>query len=304
MSGSNYGKFAVLCAVWGLTWIAVKFGVTSLPPVLFAALRFVAAGTVFLGIAMWQGQSIRALAVDWCGLIIASLLMITLCYGPLFWGMTKIPSGTAAVLEMSLTPVCLFVFGVALRQETWSWAATIGLAVGSLGLYLLFVGEAQVSYDRGAWLGILAVCWAAASSALGSVLAKPLIARHGSAVVAGSTTFLGGLLLSAGAVICGENPSALALSNWTMGAFAGWLFLVIFGSLVGYRLYMQLLRDAGPSRAGMFAFVSPVIAVVVGALFAQETITVANVIGIMLMLLSAATCLCGPRSSEKATPRR
>ncbi|WP_026283393.1 EamA family transporter [Rhizobium sp. 2MFCol3.1] len=300
MSASNYGKFAILCAVWGLTWIAVKYGVTTLPPMLFAALRFVTAGVVFLAVAVWQGRSMRGLAADWLSIFIVSLLMITLCYGPLFWGMTKVPSGTAAVLEMSLTPVCLFVFGMLLRQESWSWAAAIGLAVGSIGLYLLFVGGSRASHDDGAWIGIISVCWAAASSALGSVLAKPTIAKHGSTAVAGATTFLGGLLLAGAASICGENITDLAVSNWTAKAFGGWLFLVIFGSLIGYRLYMQLLRDAGPTRAGMFAFVSPAIAVAVGTFLAREPLTATNLVGMAFMLLSAAVCLYGTR----APPRR
>ncbi|MFS2153263.1 EamA family transporter [Rhizobium sp. Rhizsp42] len=295
MSASNYGKFAILCAVWGLTWIAVKFGVTTLPPMLFAALRFVTAGVVFLSIAIWHRCSMRALAADWFPIFIASLLMITLCYGPLFWGMTKVPSGTSAVLEMSLTPVCLFVFGMLLRQESWSWAAAAGLAVGSIGLYLLFVGGDRASYDDGAWIGIIAVCWAAASSALGSVLAKPIIAKHGSTAIAGATTLLGGLLLAAAASICGEDVTDLAVSKWTMKAFGGWLFLVIFGSLIGYRLYVQLLRDAGPTRAGMFAFVSPAIAVAVGTFLAREPLTATNLVGMAFMLLSAGVCLYGTK---------
>jgi len=295
MSLLNYGKFAVLCAVWGLTWIAVKFGVTALPPMLFAALRFTAAGLIFLAIATWQGRSVRALTADWLAIGTASLLMITLCYGPLFWGMTKVPSGTAAVLEMSLTPICLFTFGIALRQEAWSLAPAVGLAVGCVGLYLLFVGGTDANDNEDAWLGILAVGWAAASSALGSVLAKPVIAKYGSTLVAGTTTFVGGLLLAVMALCCGEDPSALAVPNWTARAFGGWLFLVIFGSLVGYRLYMQLLRDAGPTRAGMFAFVSPAIAVAVGAMIAREPITVTNIAGMVLMLLSAAACLYAPK---------
>ena len=248
-----------------------------------------------MAVAIWHRRSIRALAADWLPVCITSLLMITLCYGPLFWGMTKVPSGTAAVLEMSLTPVCLFVFGMLLRQESWSWVAATGLVVGSVGLYLLFIGGTRASYDDGAWIGIIAVCWAAASSALGSVLAKPIIAKHGSTAVAGATTFLGGLLLAAVASICGEDITDLAASNWTVKAFSGWLFLVIFGSLIGYRLYMQLLRDAGPTRAGMFAFVSPAIAVAVGTLFAREPLTARNLVGMVFMLLSAAVCLYGTK---------
>ncbi|NEJ72062.1 EamA family transporter [Rhizobium phaseoli] len=299
MTPGNLAKFVVLCIVWGLTWIAVKLGVSSLPPLLFAATRFISAGAVFITIAFMRGSTLRPLLLDWRTLVLASLLMITLCYGPLFWGMTKVSSGTAAVLEMSLTPVCLFIFGVVLRQETWSWVALLGMAVGTAGLYLLFKDGVQATYGEEAWLGIVAVSWAAASSALGSVLAKPLIEKHGSSALAGSTTLLGGLLLVIAAIVSGERIADLSPMNWTALALAGWFFLVIFGSLIGYRLYMQLLRDVGPTRAGAFAFVSPMIAVAVGALIAHEPVTKTGLIGMALLLLSAATCLYGPKLGWK-----
>ena len=295
-SVGNFTKFLILCLVWGLTWIAVKIGVTTVPPMLFAATRFICAGIVLLGwgairrsLTLMQGQhAVR--------LLVTSLLMITLCYGPLFWGMKFVPSGTAAVLEMSLTPLALLAFGIALGEEGWSIVRFGAMVLGMAGLAVLFAPAlAATNAGSSAVLGLVAVAWAAISSAWGSVLARPLISRYGSVVLSGSTTLIGGGVLLAASFIMEPDAAAAIGTIWSWRAIAGWLILVIFGSLIGYSIYMQLLRDIGPSRAGSFAFVSPAIAVGVGALLAGEAITLQSVTGMILMILAAGGCLFADR---------
>ena len=104
---ANLLKFLVLCVVWGLTWIATKVGIGAVPPLLFAATRFIAAGVL---VSLWMWREIhfsKWQKKDVIRLFAASLLMVTLTYGPLFWGMRYVSSGTAGVLEMSLTPLAL-----------------------------------------------------------------------------------------------------------------------------------------------------------------------------------------------------
>jgi drug/metabolite transporter (DMT)-like permease len=206
--------------------------------------------------------------------------------------MKFVPSGTAAVLEMSLTPLALLVFGVALGEERWSVVRAIAMTIGAIGLATLFMPEITASDTSSTTIfGLAAVAWAAISSAWGSVLARPLVSNYGSQFLSGSTTLVGGTALLAASLLV-ESKSGAALSTiWSWQAIAGWLFLVIFGSLIGYRIYMQLLRDIGPSKAGSFAFVSPAIAVGVGALLAGETISVQSICGMALMLAAAAGCL-------------
>ncbi|WP_428412923.1 EamA family transporter [Pararhizobium sp.] len=119
------------------------------------------------------------------------------------------------------------------------------------------------------------------------MLARPLLRSYPALFVAGITTLVGGIALLAAALL--SEPGALsALSgNWGKIAWTGWFFLVIFGSLIGYTTYMRLLRDIGASRAGSYAFVSPVIAVALGVLFFSEQVTVFDVIGIIVMLIGA-----------------
>lgn len=291
-SAGNITKFLILCVVWGLTWIAVKFGVASVPPILFAATRFIFAGLMLLGWGTVRGVVRLPAGRDIGRLLVTSLLMITLCYGPLFWGMMFVPSGTAAVLEMSLTPLALLAFGVALGEESWSAVRLAAMVLGVTGLIILFAPEVGTP-DAGLWtiFGLVAVAWAAISSAWGSVLARPLVSRYGSTTLSGSTTLIGGVLLLSVSLIMETGAPAALATLWNWQAVAGLLFLVIFGSLIGYSIYMQLLRDIGPAKAGSFAFVSPAIAVAAGAILAGEAVTFQSMTGMILMMLAAGGCL-------------
>ncbi|ANM13316.1 MULTISPECIES: DMT family transporter [unclassified Rhizobium] len=297
MSRRNFLKFAVLCCVWGLTWIAVKLGVETVPPMVFAATRFMVAGAAFIVLAWARGQGKAVAKADIRRLIIVSLLMITLCYGPLFWGMQFVPSGTAAVLEMSLTPLALLAFGVALGEEHWNGLRAFAMLLGAFGLGLLFAPSVDLTgLEKGSpMIGLGAIAWAAVSSAWGSVLAKPLISNYGSWRLSGLTTLIGGTVLLIASLAIEPRSAESLVTPWEWQAVAGWLFLVIFGSLLGYSIYMQLLRDTGPARAGSFAFVSPAIAVSVGVIFADEPAEPQRFIGMGLMVLAAAICLSADR---------
>jgi drug/metabolite transporter (DMT)-like permease len=210
---ANLLKFIVLCLVWGLTWIATKVGIGAVPPLLFAATRFIAAG-VLVSLWMWREiQVSKWQKKDIIRLFAASLLMVTLTYGPLFWGMRYVSSGTAGVLEMSLTPIALLGFGIALGQERWSWVNAIAMALGIAGLGILFAPSIKVDEGSNAWsiVGFVAIAWAAISYAWGSVLARPLIERYGSGLLSGATMLLGGAALLLGSL--GWEPNSTGVRH-------------------------------------------------------------------------------------------
>jgi drug/metabolite transporter (DMT)-like permease len=292
---ANLLKFLVLCLVWGLTWIATKVGVGTVPPLLFAATRFIAAG-VLVSLWMWREIDFSEWQKnDVIRLFAASLLMVTLTYGPLFWGMRYVSSGTAGVLEMSLTPIALLGFGIALGQERWSWVNVVAMALGIAGLCILFAPSIKADQGSSVWavVGFVAIAWAAISYAWGSVLARPLIERFGSGMLSGTTMLIGGTALLLGSLGWEPNSTQSLEAFWGWPATLGWLFLLLFGSLVGYSLYMQLLRDLGPAKAGSFAFVSPIIAVLVGVIAAGETVSALSDAGMAVMLVAAGACLYG-----------
>ncbi|WP_299844582.1 EamA family transporter [uncultured Jannaschia sp.] len=297
----NTWLFLLLCAIWGSTWIGIKAGVDAVPPLFFAGTRFTAAGLILLGFSAWQGSA-RIARRDWGRAAACALLMITLCYGPLFWGMRHIDSGTAAVLELGLTPVALLGFALALREERFARIKILAIGMGLGGLVVLFgpvAAESWTSGDRDASLqvwGALAVASAAIIYGAGSVVARPLLRTYPSTLLAGATTLIGGIALLA-LSFAFEPESVQALrGDWGWAAWSGWVFLVLFGSLVGYTIYMQLLRDIGASRAGAYAFVSPVIAVGLGVMVMGETVSLLDGIGMVILLAAAWLAMTGKQA--------
>lgn len=312
MRTREQGVFLLLCVIWGSTWIGVKAGLETVPPFFLAGTRFTTAGVILTVIAFARdGWVVRR--PDWGRMLIASVMMITFCYGALFWGMRFVDSGTAAVLDLALTPIALLVFALLLRDEHPSLTKMAAIALGLVGAVILFGPDAwrgwREEYGSGRHLaGSAAIAASTFAYGLGSIIARPLLARYPALWVAGGTTLLGGVVLLLCSAV-GEPGFADAVAgDWGWRAWAGWAFLVLFGSLVGYSLYMVLLRDVGASRAGMYAFVSPVVALVLGAVLRGETVTALSLIGAAVMLGAAWLALRKPnrRSTRVRTryPRR
>ena len=306
-SKSSLFDFALLCAIWGSTWIAIKAGVGSVPPIFFAGSRFTVAGLLLLVIGVIRREPILLGPRHAPRLLVVSLLMITLCYGPLFWGMQYVNSGTAAVLELSLTPIALMTFAVMFGEERWGLSKAFAIALGVAGLALLYGPEAfargteDATVAQRGW-GMLAVASAAFTYGLGSVLAKPLLRDHPPFLIAGTTTAIGGLLLLAYSLLLEDGARNALFGKWGLEPWLGWAFLVIFGSLVGYTIFMRLLRDIGPSKAGAYAFVSPIVAVILGAMWFEEPVSWVGVAGMGLMIVAAYLALASDGTTSSRTP--
>ncbi|MDF0663693.1 MULTISPECIES: EamA family transporter [unclassified Rhizobium] len=307
----NQLRFLMLCMIWGSTWIGTKAGIEAVPPLLFAGTRFTAAGILLLLYTLAKGEATSFKVQDGFRFTVVSILMITLCYGPLFWGMQYIDSGTAAVLEMSLTPIALLVFALLLNEETLDGRRILAIALGVCGLVVLFwpaaangnLPAAEAFPDASLWGG-LAVASAAFTYGYGSVLARPLLRTYPALFVSGVSTLVGGIVLLI-AALAFEPGAVVALSgDWGTVAWLGWFFLVIFGSLIGYTTFMRLLRDIGASRAGSYAFVSPVVAVALGAAVFAEQITAMDVIGIVVMLSGAYLAMSGVPATDATVLER
>ena len=218
--------------------------------------------------------------------------------------MVHIDSGTAAVLEMGLTPVALLGFALAFGHERGTTRKFLAIAFGIVGLIILFgpgAVSAWTAEDAGAGqrlVGAVAVSTAAIIYGLGSILSRPLLRKYSATSVAGLTTLLGGAMLLVASFAMEPGAGEALRGRWGLAAWSGWLFLVVFGSLVGYSIYMRLLRDLGASRAGMYAFVSPVIAVLLGAAILGEEITLVGVLGMSILLFSAWLAMSGPQAAD------
>ncbi len=307
--------FAAMCLIWGMTWIAIKVGVEAVPPVFFAGSRFVAAGLLMLAWRRLRGGPIALPGRDWPRQVLLATLMIAATYGFLFWGMKHVASGLSAVINLALIPIALLAIGLAYGAERYSHRRAASVVLGAIGLVVLFepagVGPSDPLERWGmaaVVAGTLAYCW-------GSVLSRPLVQAHGPLQISGLATLIGGTMLIALALVIEPVDQGLLAAYARPEVLAGWLFLVLFGSLVAFTIYMRLLRDWGPLGAGMYAFVSPVIAVALGSLVFAETFGPVEALGSLLMLGAAGLALTrtattgaqtapNPRSGCAAARRR
>ncbi len=289
--------FAAMSLIWGLTWIAIKTGVGVIPPLFFAGTRFVAAGILLLAWAHLAGNdpagapsSIRR--EDWAKLLVATLLMIIATYALLFWGTAHVASGLASVINLALTPVALFGIGLAYGEERFSFRRVLAIAIGIVGLAVLF-RPAAGGRDMAELWGMAAIIGGTIAYCWGSVLSRKLLRIYSPIRLSGVTTLIGGLALTGIALAIEPIDRATLVAFAAPGVAASWLFLVLFGSLIAFTVYLRLVRDWGASRAGLYAFVSPAIAVAVGVVLAGETLRASDLLGMLIMFAATGFAMGG-----------
>ena len=297
-SATDAALFATLCLVWGLTWWPTKVGAAHVPPILLAAARFTVAGALMLA---WAGRD--ALVVPraaWPRLVATALLVNTGNYALLFWGIAHAPTGLAAIVNFATIPVFSLVASRWLEGEPIGARQVGAIALGALGLALLVSTRARsgAATANGAEVaGLAAVAFGTLLYCVGAVLSRPIAATLPVVSLAGWQTLVGGLGLAALALAL-EPVGAEQLRElvrWpTLPALA---FLVAAGSLAGFTIYLRLLRDWGAFRAGLYAFVSPAIAVGVGVAVLGERFGWSETVGGVLMFAAAAVALARPTTS-------
>jgi drug/metabolite transporter (DMT)-like permease len=268
--------------VWGSTFIALAIVVRDLPPFLAMAIRHLVAGAVLLVVALprgdRRGDSIGGKQVV-AAFIFGGLLFVT-GHGALAWAQQTVPAGVAALLVGTI-PIWMALFDRVAFGRRLARAAYAGIALGFGGLVFLFDPFGEGSVDRlGALVIVLsAMCWAAGSLySRGAPLPKrPLVS-------AGLASLCGGILLSGYTAVSGEIGEAV----WTTDATLALAYLIVVGSFVGFTSYVWLLRSAPTSLVSTYAYVNPVVAVVLGWLILGEGVTVQMVVAGAAVLVSVA----------------
>jgi drug/metabolite transporter (DMT)-like permease len=286
---ANLGLFLAMSVTWGGTWVAIKLGIADVPPIFFAALRYAAVAVVLVVIVPGATKAFRDGAA-W-RTIVTGVLINAGTYSLLFWGMQFIGSGTAGLINLSLMPVGLFVFAVVFADESPRWRHALALALGVAGVAVLFAGKTTISGGGLELLGAAAVVAGTVCYCLGTILSRPLLRALTPIELTAAQALVGtlGLLLLSAAL----EP----LSFETLRALAGWAplaalaYLALFGTILAYAIYLKLVRDWGAPRAGLYAFISPVIALVLGWLAFGEPIGWREIAGAVLMLAAAGLAL-------------
>jgi drug/metabolite transporter (DMT)-like permease len=284
--------FVILCIVWGATWLALKTGTSTVPPALFSGLRWTVAGMVLLAWGWTRGDVLPPPPRLISRLALVAMLMIGITATVQLYALRYVGSGLAAVINSALTPLSLLGFSVALGHEQFRRGQLLAILLGIAGLLMLFgpraLGGRLDIMELWGGLGVIVACLAYCG---GSVLSRPLMRVVKPTAVAAYTNLIGGLMLLVLSVAVEPGARAALALNWGLVAWASWLFLLLAGSLGASVIYFVLVRDWGASRTGSYAFVSPVISVLLGVAVLNERLDTTEIAGMVLMLAAAALVL-------------
>lgn len=271
--------FFAIYVVWGSTYLAIRFAVESIPPLVVAGLRHSVSGLVLFAWAMIRGY--RPTWREWKASVVLGTLYFAVGHGSLHWAETIVPSGLAALL-VGTEPIWIALMAALVsREERLTGKTIFGLLLGIAGVALLMRDEA--AGGQRLIVGSIAILIGAGSWALGVIYSRKPTLPTDPVARAGMASMSGAAMLLIGSAITGEwshmHPSAFtARSVW------GLVYLITFGSIVAFTAYTWLLDHCSPTLVSTHTYVNPIIAVLLGSLFAGEVID-ARVIGAGLLTL-------------------
>lgn len=280
LKGKALIAYLIVCVFWGSTYLAIKVGVGELPPFLFAGLRFLAAGVLLLVLARALGDPLPRRSGDWRTLAIVGLFLLAGGNAFVVWAEQYTPSGIASVFVVTVAIwTAFFDTIIPGGSGDLNWRVVTGLVLGFLGTTLL-VGASPAEILKADLRGPLALTFASASWSLGSVYAKRRPTEVSPYMGAAIQMIVGGAVVTLVGSALGE-WSSWHLSPKGLGAIA---YLVVFGSILGYSAYTYALRHASATIVGTYAYVNPVIAVLLGWLLLAEPITSRTLVAMSLIL--------------------
>jgi drug/metabolite transporter (DMT)-like permease len=260
-----YAAWVVVCLVWGTTYLAIRIALETIPPFTMAALRWIAAGILLIAILMLRRQRLPGPRA-WPALAFLGILLLGFGNGGVVWAEQSVPSGLTAVLVAAIPFWMVGIDRFMPGAEALSTRRVIGLIVGFLGIVLLVWPELRVDGERSFLFGVLATQIACVGWAIGSSYSRRRGQDENVLSAAALQMLFAGFCLFAAGLLRGE-WAALTFNERTLGAI---LYLIIIGSIVGFSAYTYALKHLPVSTVSLYAYVNPVIAVLLGTIVLQE----------------------------------
>jgi drug/metabolite transporter (DMT)-like permease len=283
--------FAIIYFVWGSTYLAIRIGVREVPPFLFAAMRFVIAGSVLFAWMRGRGTA-SPTAREWIAASFLAILIFVFDYGLLFWAERRVPSGIAAVMLATIPAFMTIAEIVVLRTQRLTLRLVLALLSGLAGVAVLVGPSMRLDGAPIDTAGACALIVAAISWSIASALSRKLPLPSDKAMSSGIQMLAGGLLLALAAALLGEFRGfrLQAVSRETWFALA---YLIVAGSIVAYTAYVWLIHHESPTKVGTYAYVNPVVAVLIGYFFGGESLGTRTILGTLFVLVSVVVITTG-----------
>lgn len=299
-------RWAILCAfaavyfVWGSTYLAMRVGVRTLPPFLLGAARFFLAGVLLWGFAASKGLTRHAKG-HWRRSAIAGSLLLVGGNGGVVWSVQYIPSGLAALVVGSV-PLWIVAIEWARGVRKPTLKVMLGLVAGLTGMAVLLLPDVLASLRHPGQsphhaLGIVVVLLASLSWSLGSLYSRQIRIEAAPSLAPAMQTLVGGFLLLVLSGITGEWQSFSFRQVGASGILSV-AYLVVFGSLIAYSAYIWLLQVVAPARVATYAFVNPVVAVLLGCVILDEPLDARMLVAAAIVIAGVALITIEPRPAK------
>jgi drug/metabolite transporter (DMT)-like permease len=288
--------FVAIYVIWGSTYLAIRYAVETIPPLVTAGIRHSIAGAIMLTWACWRG--FRPTRQQWVAGFALGALFFLIGHGTLHWAEQYVGSGLAALL-IATEPMFILVLGWMMRQQKISLLSALGLGLGVVGVAMLTGAELTVK-GSSLW-GLLAVLLGSLSWSLGVVISPRLKLPSDALGRTALPTICGAALLLVAAGVTGEFQQT-HWSSITLRSIFGLGYLITFGSVVAFTSYTWLLQRVPPALVATHTYANPVVAVILGWLLAREPLTLRVVLASVAILGAIVLIRRGERTAAVKTP--
>jgi drug/metabolite transporter (DMT)-like permease len=270
--------FGAIYIIWGSTYLAIRVAVQSVPPLFAAGIRFFLAGAALYGWARARGEA-KPAGVEWRNLAFQAALLFLIAYSGVFWAEKTLPSGIVSVLVATIPISTALLQIFVLRKESFRWTLAVSIVLGVLGVAVLAL-DTSAGFSLVACLVVLgsSISWST-----GTVLSKILILPKSMPVNSGAQMFLGGVMLLICSALIGE---LRPMPHISLRAGLAILYLIVAGSIVAFTAYIWLLQRMRATVVTSYAYVNPVVALLLGYWLGNEALGMRTLAGAALILLS------------------
>ena len=280
-STKAYLALLFICIVWGTTYLVIRIAVLHCPSFLFAGLRQVISGIIILIAGFMMSKRIDLSKSNIAHQALVGFLLITVGNGLVSWGEMHIPSGVAALI-CSLMPIVTVIINLAIsKKEKINLQIFIGMALGFSGVALIFRNDISNISNKAYLLGAFATLIATSSWSLGSVINKKKTAHINPLFNSGLQLFFGGILLFVCSPFIDDYSHLHFFQKEVIGSLA---YLIIFGSVLAYSAYMYALKELPVGVVALYAYINPLVAVVLGYFILNEPLTWFTVIAFITIV--------------------
>lgn len=273
--------FFAIYIIWGSTYLFNKIAVSELPALFLASIRFCFAGILIIILAKIFKMNLKISKKQFLNSIVAGFLFLVYGNGVFVWALNYLDSGFAALLA-STQPLFVLVLMRLIDRKPIKRTSIIGVTLGLIGMYLL-VSQNEITTKEGTVLGIFMIFTCVFSWSYGSVFVSKADLPKNFFVATGYQMLTASVILAMGSILF--NETWISPLNWTLKVQGAMLFLVIFGGIVAFTAFNYLLKNVSTEKVASSSYVNPVIALILGFLILDESLTTQSLIASSVLLL-------------------